>query len=306
MARPAPGAHRSIAVLQFLSRHPDERYTLSEVARQCGLNKATAHALLSTLSDHGVLLRHPDEKRYSLGPTLVSLGHAAQRGYRAEDFAPGTLDALARATGLAASATRLEGNQLVTFAVARSADNRHRPSPIRLPLAPPVGGAFVAWAGAGPIESWLARARSEAAVRVGLSIVAALQRDGFLVARATPAWAGLAEAAGAVPDSAAVSGQQRDDVVRALQARDRVRRALADLAAEEPVVTAIETHATYAVDHVTAPVFDASGHVSLAVDLSDVKGGTRAGSEVRELVAAVVDAADWLTSAVCGRRRPRT
>ena len=81
MARPAPGADRSVAVLELLADHPDERFTLSEVARRCGLNKATAHALLSALTAHGILLRHPEEKRYSLGPRLIAIGDAAHRGY---------------------------------------------------------------------------------------------------------------------------------------------------------------------------------------------------------------------------------
>ena len=105
MARPAPGADRSVAVLELLADHPDERFTLSEVARRCGLNKATAHALLSALTAHGILLRHPDEKRYSLGPRLVAIGDAARRGYTAVDFAPPVLGRLAADTGL--SATRL-------------------------------------------------------------------------------------------------------------------------------------------------------------------------------------------------------
>src|SRR5690606_6335189 len=86
VARPAPGAERTVAVLELMAAHPDERCTLSEVARRCGLNRATAHALLSALTARGVLVRHPDEKRYSLGPRLVAIGEAARRGYTAADF----------------------------------------------------------------------------------------------------------------------------------------------------------------------------------------------------------------------------
>ena len=106
MARPAPGADRSVAVLELLADHPDERFTLSEVARRCGLNKATAHALLSALTAHGILLRHPEEKRYSLGPRLIAIGDAAHRGYSAIDFAPYVLGRLAADTGLQATAAR--------------------------------------------------------------------------------------------------------------------------------------------------------------------------------------------------------
>src|SRR5205807_5671765 len=55
--RPAPGAERVVAVLNFLTAHPDESFTLSELARRLDLNKATCHALLMTLTDAGYLLR---------------------------------------------------------------------------------------------------------------------------------------------------------------------------------------------------------------------------------------------------------
>ncbi len=118
VARPAPGAERSVAVLELLAAHPDDRFTLSEVARRCDLNKATAHALLSTLSERGVLLRHPEEKRYSLGPVLVSIGEAARRGYSAVDFVRPTLHALARDTGLWARAWVVEGDHISVVADA--------------------------------------------------------------------------------------------------------------------------------------------------------------------------------------------
>ena len=71
MARPAPGADRVVRVLDFLAAHPDDRFTLSELARRLELNKATAHALLVTLTDSGYLLRHPTDMTYSLGPALI-------------------------------------------------------------------------------------------------------------------------------------------------------------------------------------------------------------------------------------------
>src|SRR5207248_704067 len=72
--RPAPGAERVVAVLNFLTAHPDESFTLSELARRLGLNKATCHALLMTLTEAGYVLRHPTRMTYMLGPALVAAG----------------------------------------------------------------------------------------------------------------------------------------------------------------------------------------------------------------------------------------
>ena len=45
MARRAPAVERSIAVLNYLAARPDDRFTLSEIARATDLNKATLHAI---------------------------------------------------------------------------------------------------------------------------------------------------------------------------------------------------------------------------------------------------------------------
>lgn len=47
MARRAPAVERSIAVLNFLAARPEDRYTLSEIARSTNLNKATLHAIIN-------------------------------------------------------------------------------------------------------------------------------------------------------------------------------------------------------------------------------------------------------------------
>lgn len=84
MARPSPGARRVAAVLEFLAAQPDDRFTLSELSRACRLNKATAHAMLVELTASGLLLRHAEDKRYSLGPRLVHFGQAARSSLAAE------------------------------------------------------------------------------------------------------------------------------------------------------------------------------------------------------------------------------
>src|SRR4029079_18989374 len=77
MARPAPAIGRTIALLNFLAAHPDEAFGLSELARRLDINKATAHAMLATLTASGYLLRHPTTKSFTLGPALIAVGNAA-------------------------------------------------------------------------------------------------------------------------------------------------------------------------------------------------------------------------------------
>jgi DNA-binding IclR family transcriptional regulator len=292
MARPAPGADRSVAVLELLADHPDERFTLSEVARRCELNKATAHALLSALTTHGVLLRHPDEKRYSLGPRLVAIGHAATRGYAAVDFAPYVLGRLAAETGLRTAAARLEGDSISIIAQAGVGLDSDAPV-ARLPHIPPLGALFMAWSDEPSIEAWLARAPASEVVGHVLDALPAIRRHGFVVSLALP---------------------ERERLVRHADqlTHDQVRALLAEIGRRGAMLGEIDDHAgnreapaVHRVADVAAPVFGADGEVELVVAASARTSGgeglTMTGAEILALGRRVVAAAGELTSAVHGR-----
>jgi DNA-binding IclR family transcriptional regulator len=279
-----------VAVLELLARHPDERFTLSEVARRCSLNKATAHALLSTLSERGVLLRHPDEKRYSLGPRLVAIGDAARRGYTAVDFAPTVLDALAAATGLQASAWQMAGDHVVCVVrLGRSTNDRGSAVQLRLPLVPPVGLVFMAWSDPATVEAWLARAGAVETVGLAVEALPTIRRQGFGVMESSPEWHTLTRNNG--PRSAGVASLA-------------AQRALLRAVAQQPlVVSSLRDDDAYQPADVTAPVFGSNGEVSLAVTVSGMADhGPVDGAELRALGQRVVAAADALTAAVSGRR----
>jgi DNA-binding IclR family transcriptional regulator len=285
MARPAPGADRSVAVLELLADHPDERFTLSEVARRCGLNKATAHALLSALTAHGILLRHPEEKRYSLGPRLIAIGDAAHRGYSAIDFAPYVLGRLAMDTGLLATAARLEGDAISVISRAGGPDDAVPP---RLPHIPPLGALFMAWSDEPSIEAWLARAPASEVVGHVLDALPAIRDRGYAVTLATP-------------ERQRLVGREAS-----LLSHDEIRVLLAEFGRRGALVTDLDPQASYAVANVAAPVFRADGGVELAVaasvPTSEEAGVTMTGAGVATLGSRVVAAAQELTFAVHGQR----
>jgi DNA-binding IclR family transcriptional regulator len=286
MARPAPGADRSVAVLELLADHPDERFTLSEVARRCGLNKATAHALLSALTAHGILLRHPEEKRYSLGPRLIAIGDAAHLGYSAIDFAPYVLGRLAADTSLLATAARLDGDAISV--IARSGGRIDEPPPPRLPHIPPLGALFMAWSDEPSIEAWLARAPASEVVGHVLEALPAIRDRGYAVTLATPERQRLMG-----PGAARLS-------------HDEVRALLAEFGRRGALLTDLDPQASYQVANVAAPVFQADGGVDLAVAASvsaaEEAGVTMTGTQVAALGTRVVTAAQELTFAVHGHR----
>jgi DNA-binding IclR family transcriptional regulator len=299
MARPAPGADRSVAVLDLMATHPDERFTLSEVARRCDLNKATAHALLSALADHGVLLRHPAEKRYSLGPRLVAIGDAARRGYTALDFLPPLLDRLAASTGYVARVWQRQDDQVTV--VAQSPARRVEVDEVRLPLTPPVGALFMAWSDSPSVEAWLARAPAAEAVRPSLDALPALRRLGFAVTLASPEWRALAEPRppGSTAGADADGDEDRD-------APDDVRRLLAALARQRVLADDVDPAATYLPAEVAAPVFSATGRAELALAVTVPAGVDLTGAQVLALGREVGATADELTAAVRGRRPSQT
>jgi DNA-binding IclR family transcriptional regulator len=290
VARPAPGADRSVAVLELLASHPNERFTLSEVARRCDLNKATAHALLSTLSEHGVLLRHPQEKRYSLGPRLVAIGEAARRGYNAVDFMPAVLERLSAATGQWTRAFVRTGDRLEVVAQASAPSAVHCSHDVVLPLVAPIGVLWMAWSDAPTVEAWLARAVTAAAVRPALDVLPVVRRDGFAVTLASPEWRALSE-----PSHGRATREEPEPGVRAL---------LAALGRRPVLVAGIDDRSSYEVGEVAAPVFGMSGAVELTVAVSGLDGRQLRGDELRALAERVKAAGDELTAAIRGRRPP--
>src|SRR6266542_1698075 len=159
MPRRAPAVERSVAVLNYLAAHPGEKLTLSEIAREVELNKATLHAILSALTEAGYLVRDPARKSYGLGPALIALGNAASSTQPAVDYALPEMQALTDELGLDCVASAPIHDEIVIL--ARS--GTPRPFGVyvlpgqRLPLTPPIGTVFVAWSTQEEIDHWLSR-----------------------------------------------------------------------------------------------------------------------------------------------------
>ncbi|TDE94153.1 IclR family transcriptional regulator [Occultella glacieicola] len=79
----APGAGhlqtvgRALAVLRAFTHERPTR-GVSELARELGMDKSQAQRVLATLAAQGFTVLDPVTRRYSLGPSLVVLGHLAE------------------------------------------------------------------------------------------------------------------------------------------------------------------------------------------------------------------------------------
>ena len=78
--RPRAGTQslrRAVSLLRELSTRLTGGWTLTELARQCELDRTTAHRMLDGLMREGLVSRHEPTRKYVLGPMAFELGLAA-------------------------------------------------------------------------------------------------------------------------------------------------------------------------------------------------------------------------------------
>ncbi|MGP4110837.1 IclR family transcriptional regulator [Streptomyces sp. 4N509B] len=98
MARTIQSLERAAAVLRLLAGG-ERRLGLSDIASATGLAKATAHGLLRTLQQQGLVERDGASGKYQLGAELLRLGHSYLDVHELRSRALVWTDDLARATG---------------------------------------------------------------------------------------------------------------------------------------------------------------------------------------------------------------
>lgn len=91
---------------------PDGAST-TELATATGLARPTAHRLLGTLAEQGLMDRDPATGRWNLGPELFLLGAGAAQRYDITDTARDLIDRLARDTGESAFLSARRGDETV-------------------------------------------------------------------------------------------------------------------------------------------------------------------------------------------------
>lgn len=289
MARPAPAVERTVALLEFLAANPNEAFSLSELARRLDINKATGHAMVSTLADAGYLLRHPVDKTYSLGPALIAVGNAAgARQFEVVDYARAEMDQLSRRLGVQCIASAAIGDEIVLLARSGETEPLGLSVPVgqRLPLVPPLGTVFLAWEPADAIDRWLRRLgprSGNAALARYREAVATVRRRGYSL--------GLEP----LPVAGARGGRGRR---RAL--RDAAVEVVEDHPHDEYILLELEKAASYRLSHIAAPVFGADGSVALALTLMGFRHQLSA-DQVPEHAAQLRAAALVVTQSIHGR-----
>lgn len=96
-----------------------EGLKLGELSERSGYPKSTAHALLSTMRDRGLVTQR-DDGRYTLGIRLFEYGSAVSRGFDIGSLARPYLERLASLTGANAVIAMIDSSGVVAFDYAAS------------------------------------------------------------------------------------------------------------------------------------------------------------------------------------------
>lgn len=91
---------------------------LSEIARACGLDKASALRILNSLARHGLLEKHPQTKKYRLGASVLKLARVREASFPFVSIIQPMLTELASLTGETAHASLASGSALVLVGFA--------------------------------------------------------------------------------------------------------------------------------------------------------------------------------------------
>ncbi|WP_018178895.1 IclR family transcriptional regulator [Jongsikchunia kroppenstedtii] len=157
LGRTSPPTARVVRILDFLSSTPDERFTLAELSRGCEISKPTCLGIVTELCAAGYVARDEATKTYVLGPAVIDVGLAAQRGHQAGPVVRDELVALSDRFGTICNASAVVGDKIV---VLESVAPPGQEAPARVgqtfPFAPPVGILYLFWQSDSDLERWLA------------------------------------------------------------------------------------------------------------------------------------------------------
>lgn len=249
-----PALDRAMSIFDLLSDRPQDRLTLTEVARATGIHKATCSSMLATLVTHGMVDRD-DDRRYALGSTFLRLGYAFTRRFPPLVLGrPELIDFVAK-SGLSCAVIARDSDDMVILEMLGNPEPAHlyMRTGTRVPLVPPVGTIFKAWSGADELGDWLDQMAQEFGGDTATheAAVAALRARGYSLGGEHDFHMDLADAVGRIEKQ---GGDSRILEI-ALIVADKIRNYNEEEGEEaEPL------------NSVIAPIFDSSARVAATIN----------------------------------------
>lgn len=292
MERLSPPTRRVVAVFDALSAAPGLALSLSELATLTDMSKATCLGVLNELTNAGYLMR-VDDRKYQLGPSLLGVASAAQRGNAVVELARPHLQKLAQDLNVAATISAVIDDHITIL--ARAGDDKIAQGVRiggRYPFAPPAGVMFVAWDSDAVVDEWLAKdpLAPLSPDPVGLKqVVEACRRRGFLMEGLhevnTELYALLEEVfKGDLPTKHA----------------EAITRLMNPILAHQYVTSDPQPGDTVAISEMCAPAFGADGKSRLLVGMFLMRADISY-DEVQRYSGALLETTRTLTEALGGR-----
>lgn len=290
---------RALAILDLLMANPHQAFGLTEMTRRLNLNKATCHAILTTMSNYGFLVQHPKTKAYRLGPSIIAAGHAAFAQFPVLEYARPELESLQNELGIGFAVTGRSKMHMVLLALyGQSASVKDSfQLGLRLPNTAPVAACFTAFSPADQLEAWLTRAhdsrggyheRLDQKLRVALI---AIRARGYEVTLRTDAEVELTKQLSHINNAWSLT--EMEDITNKYQH---------DLCDQHYHLDRIDPKARYSVSTISVPVF-VYKEVPVMCFVAGSLDKPILGSQIEEIAARIQQSADRVTALASGREK---
>jgi DNA-binding IclR family transcriptional regulator len=242
-------------IIDLLAEFPTKGFSLTEIMQATDINVSSCHTVLMAMVERGYLIRCPKSKNYFLGPMLVATGESALTSHPLVEKAKSAAENLSVELDVPVQLYTLAGGYVVSiFSIA---DTHGHMSAMRVrqrvPLIPPLGAPFFAWAPEKAIADWLSRrppGADQAIVEGWRRALAVVRERGYQVTlRVEGRTRNLASLLGEMAFGSAEEGQraENDDFLQSMKE-----------ALQQPET--IDPEARYEVNQIASPIFDDTGH----------------------------------------------
>lgn len=283
---------RALAILDLLMAHPQKAFGLTELTRTLNLNKATCHAILSTMTTYGFLVQDEKHKQYRLGPSIVAAGNAAFAQFPVLEYARPELEKLTNELNIGCAVIGRSAKHLVLLAnygISKPLDFPFQLG-LRLPNSGPLGATFIAWSPAKALETWLLSAQEPEAFddkldqRLRIAVIG-IRARGYEVTLKTRAEQAL--------ENALSEGRQNWSLEQQAQSTQQYREALCS---EDYHLNRIELDRQYPVCNIAVPVFGRSSEPELVFSTGSIET-LLSGRQIAEIASRLQTAAQNVTLA---------
>ncbi|MFT6366306.1 MAG: DNA-binding IclR family transcriptional regulator [Bacteroidia bacterium] len=279
--------------------NPHQSFGLTEMTRRLNLNKATCHAILTTMAKYGFLVQHPKTKAYRLGPSIIAAGNAAFAQFPVLEYARPELESLQNDLEIGFAVTgrsKLHQVLLALYGRATPLIDSFQLG-LRLPNTAPVAACYTAFSPASQLEQWLTRAHESRGAynekldqKLRVSLIS-IRARGYEVTLKTLAQAELQKELNRIHNSWSLT--ELEEVTNTYQH---------DLCDEHYHLDRIDPKGRYDVSTITVPVF-VYKEIPVMCFVAGSIDKPITGAQIEEIAARMLQSASRVTNLASGRVR---